>query len=404
MSTLPSQAVLLCAGESSRFEPFATPTKHKSEFVCMDIPVISRTIHALKRIGIKHFVIVKSSENTTLHAILEKCDIPFVLINETQPLGMADALLCAQGVLHERFLVINPQQMNADDHLSLLKKEKIEDDVLYLFTQETRDPKEYGVVKLNGNRVLEIVEKPHNLNGLSNQRIVGMYLLNSTFIRFLQQLPSSQYQFETALNSYAKENTIRAISTKFPALTLKHAWDIFDLSHYLFTTFSKRQHIHRKATVHPTALITGNVVIEEGARIYEYALVQGPCYIGKNAVVGSYCKVRNETILEEGVELQSSVEVKHSCIGAYTHIHSGYIGDSVIGSQVRIGAGFITANKRLDRENIIVKIKERMVDTHLSSLGVLLGDSTKIGIHCGANPGTIVHAHEVVLPMTLLSH
>ena len=39
--------------------------------------------------------------------------------------------------------------------------------------------------------------------------------------------------------------------------------------------------IHPSAQIAETALIKGDVVIEEGAKIMDHAVVQGPAYIGK---------------------------------------------------------------------------------------------------------------------------
>jgi NDP-sugar pyrophosphorylase family protein len=168
--------------------------------------------------------------------------------------------------------------------------------------------------------------------------------------------------------------------------------------------FPNKPDIDPQAKVDPSARISGPVIIEEGTHIYEYAIIKGPCYIGKNAVVGSYCKVRKETVLEEGVELQNSVDVKHSIIGQGTHVHSGFIGDSIIGENVRIGANFITANRRLDRKKVRVLIKGKMVDTRSSFFGSLIGDKAKIGIHCGTNPGVVIPEDSVVAPGTIVTN
>lgn len=219
----------------------------------------------------------------------------------------------------------------------------------------------------------------------------------------MRTLKSSEYQLEEALDKYARENEVVAVESKYPTLSLKYAWDVFKIVSYRFSQFAVGPEIRRGAHVGAGAVISGPVVVEEGAEIHEYAVIQGPCYIGKNAVVGTYCKVRKEAVLEEGVELQNSVEVKHSIIGRNTHVHSGYIGDSIIGEDVRIGAGFITANRRLDRKTVRVPIKGEKVDTKNSFFGSLIGDRAKIGIHCGTNPGTVIAQDSVIMPGTIVT-
>ena len=145
-------------------------------------------------------------------------------------------------------------------------------------------------------------------------------------------------------------------------------------------------------------------MVEKGAVVEDYAVIEGPCYIGKKTIVGTFCKVRPGTVLEEDVVLQNAVEIKHSIVGKGTHLHSGYLGDSIVGEDVRIGAGFISGNRRLDRGNIRVMVKGELVDTKSTFFGTLIGDRARIGIHCGTNPGVIILPETHILPGTVVSY
>ena len=108
-------------------------------------------------------------------------------------------------------------------------------------------------------------------------------------------------------------------------------------------------------------------------------------------------------MIEKNAELQHYVDFKNSVIGEHSTIHSGFIGDSIIGKNVKIGAGFITANKRLDRENVRVFVKGVKVDSNLRGLGLIIGDNTKLGICVTAMPGTVVGENSTVYPNAKLS-
>jgi bifunctional UDP-N-acetylglucosamine pyrophosphorylase/glucosamine-1-phosphate N-acetyltransferase len=406
---LPNQAIILAAGANSRFIPFNSRGYHKSNFTIMGEPIIFTTVNSLIETGIKEMIIIvspndKKTKDSLRKSVSKKVKIKFCV--QEKPLGMANALLGIRPDLKERFILLNPQQINIKEHLSQLSQlERVKNpfDNVCLFSQNTDQPQKYGILGLDDNRVTKVIEKPVNLAGLSCQRVLGIYLLNLDFIDFMEKVKVSEYQLEDALNKYAQKNTIIAIKSEAATPTLKYASDLFSISNYRFTQLSEIPKIHKNAKIHSTAIVSGAVVIEDGAKIYEYALIQGPCYIGKNVVVGSYCKVRKETVLEEGVELQNNVEVKHSIIQSDTHIHSGFIGDSIIGKDCRIGAGFITANRRLNRNNIQIHIKEKHVDVG-SFFGSIIGDNVSIGIHCGTNPGTIIESDSSILPMNIISH
>jgi UDP-N-acetylglucosamine diphosphorylase / glucose-1-phosphate thymidylyltransferase / UDP-N-acetylgalactosamine diphosphorylase / glucosamine-1-phosphate N-acetyltransferase / galactosamine-1-phosphate N-acetyltransferase len=255
------------------------------------------------------------------------------------------------------------------------------------------------MLQLDGNLITGLVEKPADTSGLSDQRIVGILLLNSQLIDQIKLSPVEEYQLERELNQYAQDQPLYYLETAMPTVSLKYPWDLFDIGRLLLDHQQPTQ--SDQATIHPTALIASNVHIESGAKICEYAIVDGPTYIGPNAVIGRYSEVGEGSIIESGAELQRRVEVKRSYIGPNSHIHSGTILDSIIDSNVRIGAGFITANRRLDRQAIKVVLNHR-IDTKRTSLGTFIGTGSSIGIHSGTNPGTIIGPNTRVLPGTIL--
>jgi bifunctional UDP-N-acetylglucosamine pyrophosphorylase/glucosamine-1-phosphate N-acetyltransferase len=69
------------------------------------------------------------------------------------------------------------------------------------------------------------------------------------------------------------------------------------------------------------------------------------CELGDGVRVGSYCRVRPNSVLASGVELGTHAEVKNSTVGAGTRIsHFSCVLDSDVGEAVNIGAGTVTCN------------------------------------------------------------
>ena len=405
---LPAQAVILAAGQSSRFTPFNTRSSHKSCFEVMGKPIITRTLESLRKIGVTEVILVHAPGDSYFSSSSFTTSVAGLQLTthvQEQAEGMGSALLSVREQLHERFILLNPQQVNCDQHLQLVddsQENGVETGVI-LFSQATEQPEKYGMLQLEAGRVTGVIEKPRRDEKVSNQRLLGMYILTKKFIEHLETKPVSQYNFEEALSDFCTENTVLAIESQLPALSLKYAGDLFGVTEYLLTTTQNESDKHSSAEVHSTAVITGAVTIAAGAKIHEFAVLHGPCYIGRNVVVGSFCKVRPGTVLEEGVVLQNGVEVKHSLIGRDTHIHSGFVGDSILGENIRIGAHFVTANRRLDRKVIAVQIKGAPVSTQTAAFGAVIGDATKIGIQCGTNPGVIVPAGSTVYPGTIIT-
>ena len=70
--------------------------------------------------------------------------------------------------------------------------------------------------------------------------------------------------------------------------------------------------------------------------------------------------------------------------------HFAYIGDSILGNNVNIGAGVKCANFKLKRSSIVLYIDGKAIDTGLMKLGSIIGDNSQIGCNSVANPGTII--------------
>jgi NDP-sugar pyrophosphorylase family protein len=144
----------------------------------------------------------------------------------------------------------------------------------------------------------------------------------------------------------------------------------------------------------------GPLYIAEGARIEPGAYVLGPAYIGPNAVVRHAAFVRESVIMLDGSVLGHASEAKNSIMLPGAHApHFNYIGDSILGSDVNLGAGTKLSNltmlsaKDPDtglRPPLQVTAEERMYDTGLAKLGAILGDQVQTGCNAVLNPGCLV--------------
>jgi bifunctional UDP-N-acetylglucosamine pyrophosphorylase/glucosamine-1-phosphate N-acetyltransferase len=70
--------------------------------------------------------------------------------------------------------------------------------------------------------------------------------------------------------------------------------------------------------------------------------------------------------------------------------HLNYVGDSVIGEHCNLGAGTTIANLRLDKNNIIVTLNGKKIDSKRRKLGAIMGDNVQTGINSTINVGTMI--------------
>lgn len=100
----------------------------------------------------------------------------------------------------------------------------------------------------------------------------------------------------------------------------------------------------KRVTIYPNCVFKGKVDIGDDVTIYENSVIESAT-IESGASVGPFARLRPAAHLKAGSKVGNFVEIKKSTIGAGSKVnHLSYIGDSVVGEKVNIGAGTITCN------------------------------------------------------------
>tara|TARA_A100001011_G_scaffold176041_1_gene184615 strand:- start:2688 stop:3284 length:597 start_codon:yes stop_codon:yes gene_type:complete len=115
--------------------------------------------------------------------------------------------------------------------------------------------------------------------------------------------------------------------------------------------FSKNTKIGKNVTIEPYVVIADKVSIGNNVKILSFSHLEG-VKIENDINIGPYARLRPGTILKSGSKVGNFVEIKKSLIGNNSKInHLSYIGDSMLGKRVNIGAGTITCNYDGVRKN-----------------------------------------------------
>ncbi len=102
--------------------------------------------------------------------------------------------------------------------------------------------------------------------------------------------------------------------------------------------------IGRDVIIEPHVIIGPGTTIGEGTVIKSFSHIEGTI-LGASCVIGPYARLRQGTNANDGVKIGNFVETKKSTIGVDSKAnHLAYIGDSIIGTGVNVGAGTITCN------------------------------------------------------------
>lgn len=386
------QAVIIAAGESSRFWPLNQ--QHKSTSYLLGKPLVYWTMKGLVENGVKDIVVVCSA-NSQVPEMLEKendLGISLRFVFQEKPLGTGNALWQAQEHITEPFFAVWPNKVISRRLVSDMKRQKEVNGLnTVLVGAKTQNPWDYGIAIFDGDRIVGIHENPEPGQEPSDIKVIGCYHLEPDFFEYYRKLESHhEADLIEAINAYLKDKKASLVLLENDVPALKYPWELLGILDILLKSDNFKTGIHPTATIGSNVLIKGDVYIGENTKIQDNTVIEGPCYIGKNCVLGHSNVIRGPVNIEDNVLTGAFCEIKHSIIAQGTHLHSGFVGDSIVGKECRIAAGFISANRRLDRENIKVEVKGKRVETGTSYLGTVVGEGTHIGIHSGTMPGVLI--------------
>ncbi|MEM4598553.1 MAG: DapH/DapD/GlmU-related protein [Candidatus Diapherotrites archaeon] len=158
----------------------------------------------------------------------------------------------------------------------------------------------------------------------------------------------------------------------------------------------------KKADIEKNVFVKGVLFADSGALIKSGTYIEGIAYIGKNSLIGPNAYLRGNTIIAEECKISNS-EIKNSILLQGAKVpHFSYIGDSIIGKKVNMGAGSKIANLRMDSANVKVDFFGDKVDSGRRKLGALIKDKTSIGVNAVINCGVIIGKNCIVYPGTFV--
>ena len=131
--------------------------------------------------------------------------------------------------------------------------------------------------------------------------------------------------------------------------------------------FSKDTKIGKNVTIEPYVVFGTKVKIGNNVTIKSFSHLEN-CKVENKVDIGPYARIRPGTVLKEGSKIGNFVEIKKSILGKKSKVsHLSYIGDSLIGKSVNVGAGTITCNYDGVKKNK-TKIKDNVFIGSNSSL------------------------------------
>jgi UDP-N-acetylglucosamine diphosphorylase/glucosamine-1-phosphate N-acetyltransferase len=401
------KAVVLAAGEGTRMWPLAT-NKPKHLLPVAGRPLITHILDAIKQNQIEEvFVVVGFKRELIKSAVGDGSQrgLRVKYLDQRAWTGTASALKIAfEAVGRESFLAIYGDLWLTSSAIRAVT-EKSRSFARVVGVVKVKNPFEYGLVNVSGDKVLGIVEKPARMRRTEGLVNAGIYVLDSEVFRAIERTGVSrraEYEFTTSLQHMLNDgNEIGcAVIPGENWIDIGRPWDLLEANQRALSNMTNGIH----GTVEPGAVLKGEVWLDENSVVKSGCNVEGPVYIGRDSTIGPNTRIRPSTCIENRVVVGTSCEVKNSIIMTGTKVpHLSYVGDSIIGENCNLGAGTITANIRFDQETVKVRVKGRLADTGRRKIGAMIGDGVQTGINVSILPGVRIGSGSWIGPGTILS-
>ncbi|HEY6481334.1 MAG TPA: hypothetical protein VIZ00_14970 [Streptosporangiaceae bacterium] len=141
----------------------------------------------------------------------------------------------------------------------------------------------------------------------------------------------------------------------------------------------------------------GHALVHETSIVHSGVSFFGPVLVGPGCELGPHATIYGPTVVESGSYLGPSAEIRRCLLLAGAEVsHMSYVGHSVLGRRVRLGAFFCAAVRNLRRGTVHMMRDGVLADTGEVTIGCVIADDTQTGVHATIMPGRRIVATPVV--------
>lgn len=177
---------------------------------------------------------------------------------------------------------------------------------------------------------------------------------------------------------------------------IRYSWDLLRANELHVSSLTEDR---IEGSIHPHAVVEGTLQVGPGTRILPGVFIEGNVVIGANCKIGPNCYIRGNTSIGDNCHVGNAVELKNSILLSGTNVgHLSYVGDSVLGEKVNLGAGTITSNLRHDGKNHRTLVGRKVLDTGRRKFGTVIGDGVHTGINTSIYPARKIGPGATTLP------
>ena len=395
-------ALVLAAGRGTRMKSDTPKVMHE----VLGRPMIRYLLEAVRGAGVNDIIVIAGYKAELLKEAMGGAR----LITQKELLGSGHAVQTAKRALagySGDIIVAYGDTPLIESHTikALITKHKSSRASATVLTVEMKDPSGYGrIARTDSGRIAKIVEENEaDLYEAAIKEVnVGLYCFRAKdlFDALSEIAPKNKkkeyYLTDTIGILHKKGRRIESVLSKEDAdevIGVNTRWGLAEANRLLKMRILKRLMSETVTIEDPlTTIIYPDVKIGPETVIRPNTIIESDVEIGPKCAIGPFARIRLQVYLDEDVEIGNFVELVRTKVGAGTKIkHHSYIGDAIIGRNVNVGAGTITAN-------FDGKAKNRTVieDGAFIGVGSILIAPVRIGRGATVGAGCVVpKGHDV---------
>lgn len=393
--------VILAAGLGTRMKSSIPKPLHKIH----SRPMLEYLMNTVKEAGLEKIVLVLGHRAEEIKAIFKGCDS----VIQPRQRGSADALNCTRKYLQNH----SGDVLLLYSDVPLLKKETLEKLIdthrqkkygCTLLTATINNPGGYGrIIRNESGEIIKVIEdKDATLHEEIIEEVnLGVYVFKKEIVfshidKVKLNQSKKEYYLTDIINILKKSNiTIGTVSTDdiTEAVGINSRVELAEAND-IARERALRYFMEQGVTVrHPqSTYIDLSAKMGKDTVVYANTIIERDVKIGDNCKIGPFAHLRPGTEIDSGVEIGNFVELVRTKVGKKCKIkHKTYLGDAVLGDNINVGAGTITAN--FDGKN---KSQTVIGNNAFIGVGCILIAPVKIGKNAIVGAGSVVtKGHDV---------
>ena len=332
------KGIILHGGHGTRLRPL-THTGPKQLLKIANKPMSQYVLEDLRDAGIKDIAIiigdVYPQKVKEFYDNGEKFGVNLTYVYQDNPKGIAHAIsLCYDFIGTDKFVVYLGDNILRTGLLSYVKKFQSSSNDAQILLAEVENPSQFGVAKIQENKILKIIEKPKDPP--SNLAVIGVYFLTPKIFEIIKQLkPSWRGELEiTEALQLLMDNDLQ-IDYDYVTGWWKDTGtpkDILHANKLILESMAQKNNengilIGKNCTIDSSSKINGPVIIDENCVIGSSSIIGPNVSIGKNAHLEN-CTIKNSIVMDNCI-INASIKIVDSIIANGTEIKKNESEESV---------------------------------------------------------------------------